>query len=92
MGYKVKWTSEEMKEMVNNLSPEELKSDFEEYGFQVEVAQKDSKKTSPESVLTKVSGVLMDETKVATCEFCKKENVVVHASGYHVAFVCEECL
>ena len=36
--------------------------------------------------------VVTDEQKIGTCEMCGATNVVVTASGFYVAFVCDECL
>lgn len=35
---------------------------------------------------------LTNEQKIGKCELCLKENVVVTASGFYVAFVCDRCL
>lgn len=35
---------------------------------------------------------LTSEQKIGTCESCLKENVVVTASGFYVAFVCDDCI
>lgn len=34
---------------------------------------------------------LNPEQKIGTCELCNKRNVIVNASGYHIAFVCNKC-
>lgn len=35
---------------------------------------------------------LNPEQKIGTCELCNKRRVIVTASGYHVAFVCNKCI
>jgi hypothetical protein len=35
---------------------------------------------------------MTEEQKVGDCELCEAKNVIIEASGYHVAFVCLNCL
>lgn len=37
MAYKPNWPSEKIKELVDSIEPEQMKKDFEEYGFEVEL-------------------------------------------------------